>query len=261
MSKQSPTILALDFDGVICDGMLEYFQSSKRAYQKIWNQEESINIDDFASSFYKLRPVIEIGWEMPVLIRALVLGITETEIFQNWSNVAQKIISSENLNPKEITEALDQVRDNWIHTDLAGWLQLHQFYPGVIDKLAQILKSSTHLYIVTTKEGRFVKQLLQQQGLEVSENSILGKEVKRPKYETLRQLLQTNSETPNHLWFVEDLLKPLQLVQQNSDLEGIKLYLAAWGYNTQQIRDFISNDPQIKLLSLEQFSQDFAKWP
>lgn len=260
MSKQPPTILALDFDGVICDGMLEYFQSSKRTYQKIWSQEEILNLEHFASSFYRLRPVIEIGWEMPILIRSLVLGITEAEILQNWSTVAQKIINSDNLNPKEITETLDKVRDHWIQTDLEGWLHLHQFYPGVVEKIAEVLNSSIQLYIITTKEGRFVKQLLEQQGLNLSENSIFGKEVKRPKYETLRYLLEINSEQASNICFVEDLLKPLELVKQNADLEGIRLYLAAWGYNTQQIRDSIKNDPKIKLLSLDEFSQDFSQW-
>ncbi|WP_013320481.1 HAD family hydrolase [Gloeothece verrucosa] len=260
MSKQSPTILALDFDGVICDGMLEYFQSSKRTYQKIWGSE-TCNIDDLASSFYRLRPVIEIGWEMPILIRALVLETPETEMFNNWSNICQKIISSENLNPKEITETLDAVRDEWIRTDLQGWLKLHQFYPGIIDKLSKVLHSSTQLYIITTKEGRFVKQLLEQQGINLSENAIFGKEVKRPKYETLRYILEIKSEIPKNIWFVEDLLKPLQLVQKAADLEGISLYLAAWGYNTEAIRDSLAHEPKIKLLSLEEFTEEFAKWP
>ena len=35
-----PQILASDFDGVICDGLIEYFASTERAYQKIWTQEQ-----------------------------------------------------------------------------------------------------------------------------------------------------------------------------------------------------------------------------
>ena len=31
-----PNILALDFDGVLCDGMREYFETSRRTYMKIW---------------------------------------------------------------------------------------------------------------------------------------------------------------------------------------------------------------------------------
>ena len=66
------------------------------------------------------------------------------------------------------------------------WLGLHRFYPGVIERLKQILDSTVELYIITTKEGRFVKQLLQRQGIDLGEARIIGKENKRPKYETLR---------------------------------------------------------------------------
>ena len=35
-----PNILALDFDGVLCDGMREYFEASRRTYMKIWSDEK-----------------------------------------------------------------------------------------------------------------------------------------------------------------------------------------------------------------------------
>jgi phosphoglycolate phosphatase-like HAD superfamily hydrolase len=260
MSNISPKILALDFDGVICDGMGEYFQSSKRTYQKIWTEELSISLDDLFASFAQLRPVIETGWEMPVLIRALALGISAEEILENWSNIAHKIIEDDHLDPKIIAHTLDSSRDDWINEDLTSWLALHSFYPGVIDRLKYLLKSPIVLYIVTTKEGRFVKQLLHNYGVEFSQETIFGKEVKRPKYQTLREILTINSEKPNNLWFVEDFLKPLQQVQQQPDLQGVKLYLANWGYNTKKIRDSLKNNPSIKLLSLEEFTQDFNQW-
>jgi len=71
-------ILALDFDGVICDGLIEYFQTAWRTYCQIWKPSLPTPPAG-AASFYQLRPVIETGWEMPVLIRALVLGITEAK--------------------------------------------------------------------------------------------------------------------------------------------------------------------------------------
>ncbi|MHC5726941.1 MAG: HAD family hydrolase, partial [Nostoc sp.] len=37
MTASSPTILALDFDGVICDGLIEYFEVSWRTYCQIWS--------------------------------------------------------------------------------------------------------------------------------------------------------------------------------------------------------------------------------
>lgn len=255
-----PKILALDFDGVICDGLLEYFQTTKRSYDKIWANHSSLNLDNFANHFYQLRPVIETGWEMPILLRSLVLGYSVSQIEENWLEICSQIIQQETLDKKYLMEQLDGVRDNWIETDLENWLKLHRFYPGILERLAQIIDSSTQLYIVTTKEGRFVKQLLQQQGLEIPEKNIFGKEVKQPKYETLRHLLRENSAQSDQLWFVEDLLKTLQTVHQQPDLTEVKLFLADWGYNLPKTRNLIQEDTTIYLLSLEKLSQDFSNW-
>lgn len=260
MYSQNPKIIALDFDGVICDGLIEYFATTQRTYEQIWQQDNPTITNQLAPVFYRLRPVIETGWEMPVLLRALVLGISEESILHNWSTIAHQIIQDEQLNQQEVSQKLDQVRDEWIASDLESWLALHRFYPGIIERIKQIINSSTQIYIVTTKEGRFVKRLLQEQGIELPSDSIIGKEIKRPKYQTLRKLLATAGEDPINLWFVEDRLEALKLVQQQPDLQNIKLYLADWGYNTQQMRESMRNNSTIRLLSLEQFNQDFSSW-
>lgn len=260
MRNLSPTILALDFDGVICDGLKEYFQTTQLAYNQLWNRDNQTNTNDLASSFYRLRPVIETGWEMPVLLRALVLGFSEANILQDWPTIAENLVSSEQLNPKDIADKVDTIRDNWIETNLDGWLDLHEFYPGIVERLRQIYASSTQIYIVTTKEGRFVKRLLGQQGIEISANSLIGKECKQPKYQTLREILAANNQTPENLWFVEDRLKTLYSIEQHSDLQKVSLFLAEWGYNTESARKSASLNPRIHLLSLDRFCQDFASW-
>jgi phosphoglycolate phosphatase-like HAD superfamily hydrolase len=254
-----PKILALDFDGVICDGLLEYFQTTKRTYQQIWS-DTSNNLESFSEDFYQLRPVIETGWEMVILLRALVLDYHRDQIETDWVNICQQIIEQETLNKTSVMAQFDEVRDHWIKTDLKGWLALHRFYPGILLKLENVLKSATSVYIITTKEGRFVQQLLQQQGINLPEKNILGKEVKQPKYQTLRQLIQENSIKTEELWFVEDLLKTLQTIQKQPDLTNIKLFLADWGYNTEQVRMLVKNDASISLLSLEKFSQTLESW-
>jgi len=253
----APKILALDFDGVVCDGMIEYFQTTKKAYAEIWNESVS---DELANSFYKLRPVIETGWEMPVLLRALVLEIEQDKILTDWHLVAQEIVKNEQLEPKELAHQLDTVRDKWIESDLDGWLGLHRFYPGVVTKVREVINADTKLYIVTTKEGRFVKQLLHNEGIELPQEMIFGKEYKQPKHQILRELMIVNGVSAENVWFVEDRLKTLELVQQQPDLPKIGLFLADWGYNTQQTRESISYHQEIKLLSLEQFKGDFAGW-
>ena len=259
MSASHPIVLALDFDGVVCDGLREYFQTAWRAYCQIWQPDNLSPSEDLSPKFYRLRPVVETGWEMPILIRALVLGIEEREILQDWALISAQIITEEALDAASVSTIVDEIRDRWIATDIDGWLGEHRFYPGVIERLREGLASSTYCVIISTKEGRFIKQLLQQQGITLSDQQVYGKEVKRPKYQILKELNAEYGEATS-IWFVEDRLKTLETVKKQPDLKNVTLFLADWGYNTIADRALVSEDDRIRLLSLEQFAQDFATW-
>lgn len=259
MQTKTPTLLALDFDGVLCNGLIEYFQTAWRTYCQIWQPSDQTPNQNLAEKFYRLRPVIEIGWEMPVLIRALILGIEEEKILLEWQAIAQKIITEENRERTEIGNCLDHTRDEWIAQDLDGWLSLHEFYPGVVEKVKQLIVSEIKPVIVTTKEGRFVRSLLEKEGINLSATDIIGKECQRPKYETLRILL-AKSNPGTIVWFVEDRLKTLLSVKKQPDLKEVELFLADWGYNTQKERESVAEHPPIHLLSSSQFGKDFSAW-
>lgn len=254
-----PNILALDFDGVLCDGLLEYFQAAWRTYRLIWQPANPTPPDNLAEKFYRLRPVIETGWEMPILIHALIQGIDEPQILKEWPQIAQSILLQENLKATDLGAKLDNLRDEWIASDLNDWLSYHRFYPGTIEKLKPLLSSPHKIVIITTKEGRFVRQLLQQQNLDFPEKNIFGKEQKRPKYTILKELIDNSPQIPE-IWFIEDRLKTLELVLQQPDLTKVRLFLADWGYNTASERNQAQLNPHIKLLSLTQFAGNFNTW-
>jgi 3-deoxy-D-manno-octulosonate 8-phosphate phosphatase KdsC-like HAD superfamily phosphatase len=246
-------IIASDFDGVICDGLVEYFHSSQLAYEQIW-QESLTDINLKQSQFNLLRPVVETGWEMPVLLRALVLENKPEKILISWQKICQSIVIQENLETGKIGKTLDEVRQTQIKNNLSNWLSLHNFYQGVISQLKYFIASENKLYIITTKEGIFVKELLKQQGINLPDQYIIGKEKKRPKYETLSLIIEEEKVKPEQIYFIEDRLEALELVKQQSDLQGIKLFLANWGYNTVQTRASIMSSEEIKLLSLPEFT-------
>ncbi len=58
-------ILALDFDGVICDGLIEYFEAAWRTYCEIWSPANDTPADDLALRFYRLCPVFETVGKCP----------------------------------------------------------------------------------------------------------------------------------------------------------------------------------------------------
>ena len=275
--ETTPDILALDFDGVICDGLIEYFQTAWRAYCQIWQPADQTPPDGLAEQFYPLRPVIETGWEMPVLLRSLLLGTADDAILQDWPAIAHDQITTDNVDKRALAQAVDGCRDHWIQTDLDHWLSQHRFYPGVLETLGRSLNSPTHTVIISTKESRFIHQLLQQQGVEMPKALIYGKDVKRPKYETLRLVIQqfqstmpkSRGDRPTVV-FIEDRLKALEAVAHQPDLDNVQLYLADWGYNTQADRgrvnqvsrhpkagqDAHQNTPaqRIHLISLDDFT-------
>lgn len=259
MPNHDPKVLALDFDGVVCDGLKEYFQTAWKAYCQIWQPSDLQPHETLAPKFYRLRPVIETGWEMAILIRALVLGIDEDKVLQDWTTIAAQITSDDNLKPLDVSAIVDTIRDEWIARDLDSWLDEHRFYPGIIDKLREILNSSTNFVIISTKEGRFIKQLLQKQGVKLADSQVYGKESKRPKYQILQELKQSYGETAG-IWFIEDRFKTLQAVKNQASLETVELFLADWGYNTEAERQAAQNDDRIHLISLKQFDQDFSTW-
>lgn len=254
MTLPFPKLLALDFDGVLCNGEREYFQSSQKAYGQVW---PDILLTPHEQAFYRLRPVIETGWEMPLLLRALVRGYDEEKLATHWGQVRQTLLLQENLHPQALAQTLDQVRDHWIQQDLPQWLGLHGFYPHTLDTMNRAIAQGVLVYIITTKEGRFVQELLERQGCPLPSGQIIGKEAKMPKYEILRRLKSLHHLTNEEIIFVEDRLAALLLTHQQRDLRTLGLWLAAWGYNLAKERETAQNHPHIQLLSLEEFTQGF----
>lgn len=254
-----PDILALDFDGVVCDGLLEYFQTAWKAYGELF-PPATAPPPGLAERFYPLRPVIESGWEMPMVLRALLTGVTDDDILQSWPSLVPQVMAAAGLEASTVARAVDGVRDRWIHQDLDGWLAQHRFYPGVLDRIQQGMDQGVSPIIISTKEGRFIQQLLSQRGLNLPAERILGKEIKQPKYETLRQLKTTATDQPPMIWFVEDRIKALQAVKQQPDLGDVELFLADWGYNTAPDRATATQDTRLHSLSLGQFTTSFDNW-
>jgi phosphoglycolate phosphatase-like HAD superfamily hydrolase len=250
--SNQPELLALDFDGVLCDGLREYFQTAWLAHCELWSADQSAPPAGLAEVFYRLRPIVETGWEMPVLIHALRSGFSETEILQDWSNIAVELLQQHQTSPQAVGQVVDRLRDQAIADDLATWLGAHRFYPGVIERLKQI----ENFVIISTKEGRFIQQLLTDAGVALTPDRIFGKEQKRPKYEILRQL------KPHYrsIWFIEDRLPTLEKVTQQPDLHDVGLFLADWGYNLPPERDRAARSDRIQVIGLAHFTAAFEAW-
>ncbi|HIK38596.1 MAG: HAD family hydrolase [Geminocystis sp.] len=247
-------VLVSDFDGVICDGLEEYFLSSKLVYQRIWGDYSG---DWYAlkTQFFLLRPVVETGWEMPLLLRALTWGEKPENLLDNWLAIRDKIVkylSLEGVTVDKIAQVLDEVRRQQIEEDLNGWLELHSIYQPVLEKINSLLNQGNKVYILTTKGGYFTRKIIEKAGINIPESAIIGKEAKRPKYESIREIIKREKVNATDVCFLEDRLETLELVHQQPDLKEVKLYLALWGYNTEKIKEKAKKLVYIRPLSLSE---------
>lgn len=249
--------LALDFDGVICDGLLEYFQTAWRAYQALWPDAPAVPPAALEAQFQRLRPVVETGWEMPVVLRSLLTGQSEMAILNHWPDLRTQLVAQEHLNPQQIGQQVDTIRDCWIAMDLEGWLSLHHFYPGITEQIKDWLQQKFPLFIITTKESRFVQALLARSGVAFPTAAIFGKDCQRPKSVTLKILQEKGFQ---NIWFVEDRLETLLNIYEIPALQSVQLFLGNWGYNTSHDRQRAQDHAAIHLLTLDRFCRGIDHW-
>jgi hypothetical protein len=92
---------------------------------------------------------------------------------------------------------------------------------------------------------------------------IQGKEAGTHKCDNLRALIAEYTAARGRrpaLWFVEDRLETLEHVTTHSDLDDVKLFLAAWGYNTAAARAKARADGRVRLLELDRFRRVPSSW-
>jgi hypothetical protein len=258
-----PNILALDFDGVLCDGMHEYFEASRRTYRRVWPDEHTPG-EELFPMFCALRPVIMSGWEMPLLLRAIVQGHPAAAMLQHWEAVRDELA---HLGAPQgdalidvLIHTLDDIRRAWIATAPGDWLARNVPYCP-LDDVRRLLAEPECTVLVTTKEGEFAHRILDSWGVHLAD--IQGKEAGIHKCDNLRALIAQYTAAHGRrpvLWFVEDRLETLQHVTAHSDLDDVGLFLATWGYNTPEIRASVRDDRRIRRLELEQFRSGLTTW-
>lgn len=258
-----PDILALDFDGVLCDGMREYFEASRRTHRRVW-PSEALPGEDLLPSFRAFRPVIMSGWEMPVLLRAIARGVPASAIGEGWEAVRDRLVDSGTADGERLVDALkrtlDDVRREWITADRQDWLARNEPYSS-LDELRRLVGEPERALVVTTKEGEFARLILDQWNVRLDD--IQGKEAGVHKCDNLRTLIAEYTSARGRrpvLWFVEDRLETLLHVTTHADLGDVSLYLATWGYNTPETRAAASRGGRVGLLTLDQFRRGLSTW-
>ncbi|MEQ1484855.1 HAD family hydrolase [Methyloglobulus sp.] len=224
-------VYALDFDGVICDSAVETAITGWKAAASIWDDMPKAVPQITIDQFRLIRPIIETGYEAILAMRLLYLGETVEAIYGDYGNKIEALLQDSQVKVDDLKKLFGETRDVWIENDLADWINMNPLFDGVAEKLRE-LGQLCPWYVVTTKQERFVKQILKAKAIDFPDGRIFGLDRNMSKVEVLAGLLKTHpGET---IYFVEDRLPTLLNVSKNSGLTGVKLIFALWGYNTAE---------------------------
>lgn len=244
-------LLVFDFDGVLVDGMAEYWWSARRAALALVS---GLQLPEQAPpAFTLLRPRIHKGWEMVLLAAELGSGDPDLPAFQrHYDQALAAALIRWDFEPDTLQGALETVRSEAISADLTAWLALHRFYPGVVERLGRLAAEGAEWAVLTTKGGAFAAALLAGAGLRPS--ALYGHE-DGSKPEVLLRLCDQGRP----LWFIEDRRPTLERVRATPGLEAVRCFLVAWGYLAPD--DIHGLPVGIHLLKPAEFQAPLAGWP
>lgn len=244
-------LLVFDFDGVLVDGMAEYWWSSRRAALRL---EPGLQLPEQAPpAFARLRPLIHKGWEMVLVAAELATGGFDLEAaLAGYDQFCAGAIERRRWAPASLQEALEAVRRDAIERDRSAWLALHRPFPGVPQRLRALAAEGADWLVLTTKGAAFARELLA--GFDLAPLAVYGHE-DGSKPEVLLRLARQGRP----LWFVEDRRPTLEAVRFTPGLESVRCFLVSWGYLGPGDRDQLPSG--IALLEPERLAAPLAGWP
>ncbi|MDC3019836.1 HAD hydrolase-like protein [Prochlorococcus sp. AH-736-E15] len=249
MSSQK--IFLFDFDGVIVDGMHEYWHSSLLACEKYLNSP-CISVDQklyktVPNSFKEIRPWVKYGWEMILIVHEIIKienplkNHNKADFINNYYHNCQRILNHNSWNAKDLQKILDKSRKCQIDKDFKSWVNLHNPFFEVISFIQELKNKGIKTGIITTKGKIFAEKILNQ--LNISPEFIFGYESG-----TKIKIAEKLAKTYEILGFIEDRKKTLVDIKHNSETSHIPCFLADWGYLKDLDRYNLSNE--IKLVKL-----------
>ena len=244
-------LIVFDFDGVIVDGMEEYWWSASHAAETLFPTLTPSPPKDVPPSFRQLRPWVHHGWEM-VLLAAEYSQLEVSAWVADYAGQQAEAMARWGVSPDMLQQALDRVRHHALTSVRPQWFALHRPFPGVVERLKALGSEDVDWAVLTTKGAAFTAELLD--GLGLQPWRLYGREDgTKPDV-----LLRLQEERPLRA-FVEDRRATLETVLATPGLGQLSCLLVRWGYLKPQ--DLIGLPDGMHSIDLKGLNRPLAEWP
>lgn len=241
-------ILALDFDGVLCDSAIECLINSYNSFNVI--EESSIKkvygLGEIATgevkAFMTFRPLARVAKEYCLLWHM----IKENQAIDPGKNInKQAKIPADKL--EKFNSIFYTQRKEWMEKDIKAWLGHNPLYNGMRETLLKI-SDRENVFIVSSKDRSAIKAIMEYNELPVDEDKILGSDSGMDKDAVFHKLKEAYSISFSAITFLDDNVNNLL---QAKDM-GISVFFASWGYSMNTDKNRI-NEMCIPMVALENF--------
>tara|TARA_Y100001968_G_scaffold332814_1_gene392451 strand:+ start:1432 stop:2214 length:783 start_codon:yes stop_codon:yes gene_type:complete len=230
---QNQKLVLFDFDGVIVDGMNEYWYSSLMVCKKYLNSDAlpiNLNIDmKVSNTFKEVRPWVKYGWEMVLLTHEIIKKnkpldhLSKKDFLNNYPKNCKDVLTRNSWEPDILQLYLDKVRQSQIKSDLDKWINFHNPFFKVISFIKKAQEDGFKIGIISTKSSKFTSKILN--SFNVYPELIFGYEA-GTKVKIISNLIKEYEI----IGFIEDRKKTLLNITGNNKTNKIRCFLADWGY-------------------------------
>jgi phosphoglycolate phosphatase-like HAD superfamily hydrolase len=232
---------ALDFDGVIADGLNECILVT-------WNGFYGKNINDFSleglakipndfvQRFTQCRNFAKHLGHFAVSIFDLSTPIKTQDDYENLYH------SLNSIEVENFVESVNRYRAAVRSEQESLWLDFHTLYPSIQSLLKQVDSS---IYIVSAKDSDSILKILARSGINIPSDQIFGEQ--RQKIMALEEIQRRESVYSNEIFFLDDNIMNVIEVKQ----EGYSAHWASWGYRASHHLE-LAKQHEISLTSLDQ---------
>lgn len=233
------TAYFLDFDGVICDSVIECFVVSWIAYQRHVRSEKRTSIPiSFFNAFRTYRPFIRTGEDYIVIHDIMEKGLR----LRNQKDFDTQITDTGKSRMKAFRGWFYGVRSELLENEPERWFSLNPLFAG-IRPVMEHLSSINEAWIVSTKKELFIKKVLDFNNIDwpVERIQTIGSD----KHIFISEKMDQHGASKGY--YIEDQIDHLRKV---SDIR-IVLLLAEWGY----IKKDWKISEEINAVSMREFRQ------
>jgi phosphoglycolate phosphatase-like HAD superfamily hydrolase len=221
-------LLALDFDGVICDSAREAFVVAVRTFPEVFPEHAlppAAEADaGLFARFLDIMPLGNRAEDYGVILAAIATRLPLPD--QAAYDAFHERIGAERL--RAFHKRFYRVRAAWAERDPVGWLAHMAPYPGFCDVLHRHA-AEVRLGIATAKDRGSVRRLLASYGVAelFPDGFVLDKEAGEKKRDHVTKLAAQAGVALPEVTFVDDKVNHLEDVAAL----GARCVLATWGYN------------------------------